>query len=126
MKKLCIGLLIFAAVLTEIQLFISWYLPYTDFKGIEFIYGVSMACRLIIYVLILIGYDYLWIKYISHNTIAYRKGLIQLYKDQIHGERSAYMVTVLHSAILKLETGDNPTEVEDYVVRAEKKWRSKK
>lgn len=122
MKTLGIILLIFAALMLEIQLFIAWLLPNMDLVGIELVYLGAFLCRVIIYLLIIVGYDYLWIKYISHNTVAYKNGLIKLYKDQIPCE-SSYMKIVLSHAIFKLEVGDNPTEVEDYVVRSEKEWR---
>jgi len=124
MKKLGIGFLILAALLLEINLFITWLLPYMDYTGIGFIYIMALLCRCLIYALICTGYDYLWVKYLDHNTVAYRKGLIKLYKNQVYCENSPYMVTVFQKAILKLESGDNPTSVEEYVVRAEKQWKS--
>jgi hypothetical protein len=63
MKKIGIGLLIFAALCLEIQLFIDWFLPYMDFEGIGIIYFVGWACRVVIYLGIVVGYDYLWEKY---------------------------------------------------------------
>jgi hypothetical protein len=122
MKVFCIGLLAFAMMMLEVHLFRTWFLPYTDYNGIEIVYFVSLICRVAIYFGIIVGYDYLWIKYLSHNTMAYRKGLIKLYKNQIPCE-SPYMTTVLSHAIFKLEVGDNPTSVEEYVVRSEKEWR---
>jgi hypothetical protein len=123
MKTICIILLAFAALMTEVQLFKIWYLPNMDLQGIEMVYFVSFICRCLIYLWIIVGYDYLWVKYITHNTVAYRKGLIKLYQDQKHYESNSYMVTALNKALLKLENGDNPTEVEDYVVRMEKQFR---
>jgi hypothetical protein len=109
----------------EIYLFRTWFVPYKIFNGIEIVYFVSFICRCAIYLSIIVGYDYLWVKYITHNTLAYRKGLINLYKNQVRCENSSYMVTALNKGILKLEAGDNPTEVEEFVVRMEKTYRSK-
>lgn len=123
-KNIGIGLLILAAILAEINFLIIWYLPNMDIEGLTFIYCTSFFARLIIYSLILTGYDYLWVKYITHNTKQYRQGLIKLYENQVYCEPSAYMVTALHKAIEKLQSGENPTDVEDFVVRMEKEFRS--
>ena len=123
MKNVGIGFLILAAILLEIHLVIILLLPYMDYQGIGLVYFVSFMCRVAIYLGIVVGYDYLWDKYLTHNTMAYRNGLIDLYKKQIYCEKNAYMVTVLNKAILKLKSGDNPTSVEEYVVRQEKHWR---
>jgi hypothetical protein len=124
MKKICIGLLLFAMILIEGQLLMTWLLPYMDYTGIGIIYLASLLCRCLIYILILTKYDYLWDKYLTNNTVAYRQGLIKLYEVQKNNEYG-FMFGVLKKAILELQAGKNPTDVENWVVKMEKEYRSK-
>ena len=93
-----------------------------DYNGIEFIYLVALVCRILIYTFACAIYDVTWDKYISHNTKEYRQGLIKLYKDQQESETN-FMYAVLKKAILALESGRNPTDIEDWVVKMEKEYR---
>jgi hypothetical protein len=95
-----------------------------DYTGIGIIYLASLLCRCLIYILILTKYDYLWDKYLTNNTVAYRQGLIKLYEVQKNNEYG-FMFGVLKKAILELQAGKNPTDVENWVVKMEKEYRSK-
>jgi hypothetical protein len=95
-----------------------------DYSGIGFVYGIALICRVIIYSLIIGWYDIMWVKYISHNTKAYRDGLIKLYEEQCDWG-DTFMYEVLQKAIGELQSGKNPTKVEDWVVEMEKLFRTK-
>ena len=124
MKKIGITLLIIAALSLEVNFLKIWYLPYMDYDNIAFIYTVSLVCRIILYSTIVAWYDMMWMKYITNNTVAYKNGLIQLYRDQLT-KAGPYMTQILQKATRELKAGKNPTKVEDWVVKMEKEYRSR-
>jgi hypothetical protein len=60
----------------------------------------------------------------KNNSEEHRIGLSQLYKDQLT-EAGSFMKAVLKKAMLALKTGSKPTDVENWVVKMEKEYRSK-
>ena len=58
------------------------------------------------------------------NSRQHREGLISLYEEQV-GEAGSFMKVVLMEAIRKLkESKVEPSQVEDWVVRLEKDFRT--
>lgn len=125
LKPLGIFFLVLGFFILEVNFLVNWYFPYMDYDGIELVYLVAFMCRIILYTSACVIYDNLWVKYISHNTKEYRQGLIKLYQDQKNETQIGYMTSVLNKAILSLQSGTNPTEVEDWVVKMEKEYRRK-
>lgn len=54
----------------------------------------------------------------------YAKNLINLYREQLEKEADSFMRKVLEVALRRLEAGNNPHMVENWVVRIEKEHRS--
>jgi len=60
----------------------------------------------------------------SNKKQIHKTGLLKLYIDQLNSEESKFMKIVLENAIYKLEHDVDSRQVENWVVKLEKLWRT--
>lgn len=55
----------------------------------------------------------------------YVKELIKQYRNRLERESNSFMSNVLETAVKRLQMGDNPHLVKDWVIKIEKQYRPK-
>ena len=67
MKTFGVVILICMFICCEAIYALTYYFPYMDYDGIEIIYAVALVCRILIYTLILVGWDKFFDKFLTYK-----------------------------------------------------------